>query len=265
MENALLRNELYSFAANNLRNVNLRFKDIGEVIYALRESAIFLAEIEKITGTERQYFDFIEIYRSISKNTNQELMFYVSSAYQKRLEMNEKKREKDKDSFDEMFSAILSAVIKYQNKVIDRNYLFEENKREQFTTDNSEIVRTFLSYAYDDKGLSLSLFVYFLLNGGFLYVDWMWNSKADNCAVLKNKLDEELDNSNQLLFLRTAASELKIRGNHTVRQWCSWEIGNYYTKNKHNKYVLAFYDDANDNFFLKSFKVMTRVVNGVIS
>ena len=266
MENALLRYELYNFAAQNLKNINLKFKNQDEVVRALKNSATFLEKIEKMTGTKKNYEDFLRSYYSYSGFQNEELNLYVSEAFQKRLEMNEKKREKDKDSFDEMFSAVLSAIIKYQNKVIDRNYIFEKDKKERFIADDNGIKkRTFLSYAYDDKGLSLSLFIYFLMHGGFLYVDWMWNSKADDCIALKSKLDEELDASNQLLFLRTAASELKIRGNHTVRQWCSWEIGNYYTKKKDNKYMLAFYDNANENFFLKSFKVMTKVERGEIS
>ena len=115
-----------------------------------------------------------------------------------------------------------------------------------------------------NKGLSLALFLYFEFHGGFLFVDWMWNGKERNGKLLKEKLENELKESSQLLFLRTTASELNLRGNHIIRQWCSWEIGNFYSKKKEQKYLLAFYNQNNRNILLDSFHVFHDVSNGVI-
>ena len=87
----------------------------------------------------------------------------------------------------------------------------------------------------------------------------------DGLSAGKKILDDELNRSNQLLFLRTINSELRIRGNHGIRQWCSWEIGNFYTKHSGEKYYTSFYDTAEpSNDILDTFKPMKEVVNGDI-
>ena len=72
--------------------------------------------------------------------------------------------------------------------------------------------------------------------------------------------------SNQFLFLRTTNSELRIRGNNnSIRQWCAWEIGNFYTKHKEEKYYTSFYDKTEPrNDILDTFRPMREVVLGEI-
>ena len=125
--------------------------------------------------------------------------------------------------------------------------------------------QTFLSYAYLDKGLTLALYYFFKVNGGFLYVNWMWEGTNESSKVTKQELEKALCDSNQFLFLRTTNSEFHVRGNNSIRQWCSWEIGFYYSKNQHEKYYTSFYDkQPTRNDLLDSFSIMTDVVNGQV-
>lgn len=80
------------------------------------------------------------------------------------------------------------------------------------------------------------------------------------------ELEDALKDSNQFLFLRTTNSELRIRGNNnSIRQWCAWEIGNFYTKHKEEKYYTSFYDKTEPrNDILDTFRPMREVVLGEI-
>lgn len=91
----------------------------------------------------------------------------------------------------------------------------------------------------------------------------MWNGVNSNSSITKKILEDELNRSKQLLFLRTINSELRIRGNHNIRRWCSWEIGNFYTKHSDEKYYTSFYDTTEpSNDILDTFKPMKEVVYG---
>lgn len=119
--------------------------------------------------------------------------------------------------------------------------------------------------AYYDKGLTQALFYYFWRRSGLLYVNWMWDGVNNHSSVTKEKLEEALKDSNQFLFLRTTNSELRIRGNNSIRQWCAWEIGNFYTKHKEEKYYTSFYDKIEPrNDILDTFRPMKEVVLGEI-
>ncbi|MFR7390360.1 MAG: hypothetical protein ACLUTU_16370 [Blautia faecis] len=79
-------------------------------------------------------------------------------------------------------------------------------------------------------------------------------------------MEDALKDSNQFLFPRTTNSELRIRGNNnSIRQWCAWEIGNFYTKHKEEKYYTSFYDKTEPrNDILDTFRPMREVVLGEI-
>lgn len=106
--------------------------------------------------------------------------------------------------------------------------------------------KVFLSYAYDDKLYTLPLFINFLNHGIFLYVDWIFNNREKDGRKIKESLITNLRDSSQLLFLRSTKSELAIPGNgkgsSTIRGWCSWELGSFYTQGKSNeKYYTNIY------------------------
>ena len=101
-------------------------------------------------------------------------------------------------------------------------------------------------------------------NGGFLFVDWMWNGAIADIKILKSKISKEIQSSSQFLFLRTTNSELRIKGNVSIRQWCAWEMGNFYSKNKNEKYLLNFYNGSTKNTLLNTFKIMDGIAGGKI-
>ena len=84
---------------------------------------------------------------------------------------------------------------------------------------------TFLSYAFDDRAYAFFLFIHFMENGGFLFVDFLFNDELNNGGEIKRALDPWIRKSIQFLFLRSIKSD-----NRFVRQWCSWEIGRSYNQ-----------------------------------
>lgn len=159
---------------------------------------------------------------------------------------------------------VFKEIAAFHNKMIDDSFRSPWfNVKEKTISNNAP--QTFLSYSYDDKGISLGLYVFFLVNGGFLYVNWMWSGVNQNSSITKTQLENELNHSDQFLFLRTLNSELEYHGGSQIRQWCSWEIGNYYTKRKEEKYVVNFYgSDFKKNDMLFTFRTMASVINGRI-
>lgn len=127
--------------------------------------------------------------------------------------------------------------------------------------------KVFLSHAYTDQLLTISLFIYLYNNGIYLYVDWMHNGKLKTIK-LKNKLINELESSNQILFLRTLNSELKLRGgNNQIRQWCAWEIGcfDYINQFKNNKFYINHYinNTTPQSDMIDGYNVMTGIIPNV--
>ena len=170
------------------------------------------------------------------------------------------KEQSSSNSFKTYFRYLSKAIADYQEEVIETNFI---------GLSDDEIIRTarkqtFLSYAYYDKGLTQALFYYFWLRSGFLYVNWMWDGVNNHSSATKEKLEDALKDSDQFLFLRTTNSELRIRGNNnSIRQWCAWEIGNFYTKHKEDKYYTSFYDKTEPrNDILDTFRPMREVVLG---
>lgn len=122
---------------------------------------------------------------------------------------------------------------------------------------------TFLSYAFHDKLVSFLLFLEAKTEGIVLYVDWMYSSDlSEDSERLKNNLNYFLNASNKLLFLRSVNSELNTyvtmyglfrENKKMVRQWCSWEIGNFYTYSSRNrlstiKYQYNLHQEVRDVF-----------------
>lgn len=166
---------------------------------------------------------------------------------------------KNYSSFD-----IEELLLDFRNDVDDGNGNSEEKK----------LVNGFLSYAYDDKLYTLSLYLYFHLNGIKLYVDWIHNREQSSGFVLKNILNNALEESKYFIFLRSINSELNINGKNYVRPWCSWEMGNFYNENQPRilgkKYLINLYDlnlhdlYINNNMQLHGFYILERVDNGTL-
>lgn len=254
------------------------FRESGEII----ENGDGVIKFRDYSSVKNMYYDSARLIRGFEDIINKEEYKYLQSEYKTLFNDNVReiknrdfvqrisytieenirnKKISNNNSFKYFFKYLLNAIAEYQEEVIKANFI----KTEDISHIRFGKNQTFLSYAYYDKGLTQALFYYFWLRSGFLYVNWMWNGVNSNSSITKKILEDELNRSNQLLFLRTINSELRTPGNHNIRQWCSWEIGNFYTKHSDEKYYTSFYDTIEvKNDILDTFKPMKEVVNGAI-
>ena len=254
--------------SNVLNSIFFR-EQANEIRKMFQNSATLIRNLENRPNYEKRVFH--SLYNENLRNVE-----YDSFIESVQAEM-QRSFEDDKFNYDQLLNRLIRSIAFYQNRIIEKYLVL-------LSIDNSIRLRnnrpqSFLSYAYLDRGLSLALFYYFLRNKAFLYVDWMWRGAVGNGRQLKYDLNCALCRSNQLLFLRTPNSELKIQGgNGYVRHWCAWEIGNFYAKgdcfgefqNHCRKFITNFSgNDGNsivssDNVFLSTFSVMNKVENGII-
>lgn len=270
--------ELYLKKEFLLENVDLNVlnsiffkKQANEIRKMFQNSATLIRNLENRPDNEKREFSFRSLYDENLRNVEHDSFIESVQAEMQR------SFEGGRFNYDQLLNRLIRSIASYQNRIIGK-YLFF------LSIDNSVRLRnnrpqSFLSYAYLDRGLSLALFYYFLRNKAFLYVDWMWRGAIGNGRQLKYDLNNALCRSNQLLFLRTPNSELKIHGgNGYIRHWCAWEIGNFYAKgdcfgelqNHCRKFITNFSgNDGNsvvssNNVFLSTFSVMSKVENGII-
>ena len=182
---------------------------------------------------------------------------------EKLLREYEGRREDYAQNSRNLFNKILNELGTYNTKFLDEGQMPIGNREKK---DRPQV---FLSHAYDDRLYALALFEYFYQRGIYLYVDWMHQGKMDDGIVLKRDLQNELDNSVQLLFLRTVNSELDIQGKHMLRSWCAWELGNFYRKESTEKYMLNLYSvesyKKNINIQLHGLKLYTGINGGLLN
>lgn len=244
----------------------VRFRDYLSVKNMYYDSARLIWGFEDIINNEERMPQMEEYQGIFDRNANevQDLLFVqrITNQIQQQMSKRMEKEQSSSNSFKTYFRYLLKAIADYQEEVIETNFI---------GLSDNEVIRTarkqtFLSYAYYDKGLTQALFYYFWLRSGFLYVNWMWDGVNNHSSATKEKLEDALKDSNQFLFLRTTNSELRIRGNNnSIRQWCAWEIGNFYTKHKEEKYYTSFYDKTEPrNDILDTFRPMREVVLGEI-
>lgn len=266
----LTREYLYNLICDNFNLIEekLSLKQNKQfVIDVFRDSAKFVSFFEKDIASDEDYsferFNILvnEALKSLSEDS---FKSFVEGTLLQR--MHERFNNKTKFlSFNAIIVSVFKEIAKYHDKLIGKNFIRPWFERNKDTTVKGR-QQTFLSYAYYDKGITLGLYIYFLINDGFLYVNWMWSGVNANSSITKTQLDDELGKSSQLLFLRTLNSELNYYDRPQIRQWCSWEIGNYYTKHKNEKFYVNFYGNSiKTNDILYSFRPLTRVVRGTIS
>lgn len=263
----LTRYDLFLESGNIIENGDgvIHFIDYSSVKNMYYDSARLIRGFEEIINNGEDKYVQSEYQMLFDDNVreikNRDFVQRISYTIEKEMEGKKKKVSNNSNSFKTFFRYLLKAIAEYQEEVIEANFIeIEDISRVRFDRN-----QTFLSYAYSDKGLTQALFYYFWLRSGFLYVNWMWNGVNSNSSVTKKILENELNRSNQFLFLRTINSELRIRGNYSIRQWCSWEIGNFYTKHNDEKYYTSFYDAVGtSNDILDTFKPMKEVVHGYI-
>lgn len=149
---------------------------------------------------------------------------------------------------------VLDAITEFQNaQIVYTDNLIEILNSEYPITQVNRNNQVFLSHAYVDRIYTLGLFLYFYDKGIYLYIDWMHQSQGLLTKKIKNNLIMAIDNSIQLLFLRTLNSELGLQGgNRQIREWCAWEIGTFDYKSNRTSSKGFYIDRYRQNRQLKS-------------
>ena len=175
---------------------------------------------------------------------------------------------KSKDEYY-AFNSLIKLLSDINNSIINQSHTnggYIHNSRLSMADFDGN--KVFLSHAFDDKLYTLSLFIFMLKKGIFLYVDWIFSPNFKNGVDIKNNLSKHLSESRQLLFLRTVNSEFSIRGSGNIRGWCSWELGTFYTLNKmqsDDKYYIELYKSKNNqqnNKQLDGIKPLKAIFSG---
>ena len=199
---------------DNFDNKDLQ-KLLDEISLWLKKKEKLLAEIELLSNNEKKLEE-----QSLSVKNNAE----------KRSSIENKKR-KIKIDIRRIISKVLDTITELQNEKIKDigidvivKIIRENDKYKDLENKN----RVFLSHAFVDKLYTLGLFLYFYDQNVYLYVDWMHQPKNSKTKKLKGNLIQEINKSDQLLFLRTLNSELALQGGkRQIREWCAWEIGTF--------------------------------------
>lgn len=141
-----------------------------------------------------------------------------------------------------MFNKLMKQLDKTSNRSLRLLYKdVEANGKGESLYFEHQSPQVFLSYASEDRLYTLCLYIYMSSQGINLYVDWLFSDFKENGILIKRHLVRALMNSEQFLFLRSLNSELQIRGSHNIKGWCSWEMGNYYSIEKREKYYIELY------------------------
>lgn len=187
----------------------------------------------------------------------------ILSAYmpEKKIDEFYKKMKKNDNSIFNSLLNVLNDISKERLK----NFKLEKVAHDT----DSDSHQVFLSYAFEDRLYTLCLYMYFLSQGVTLYVDWLYCDALPTGIDIKDNLTNELSNSKQFLFFRSANSELHIQGNVEIKGWCSWEMGTFYTLNNINqdeKYYIGLYDEKeiDPKSQLNGFRKLTGINHGVL-
>jgi hypothetical protein len=263
----------YTTVYRNLKKhfQNIRYKNdisiIIKIIHVIEASLILLENVESYIHRFSQNNETLNLDDIVFHNIDN-FKEYIDSKENIKYEnkklneiIGENRKIKKNDSLY-IFNRMIDFITKFVSANIDfNNDLFQFD----YTDQNDQSNQVFLSYAYVDKIYTYGLFKIFKDNGIYLYVDWMHNGLTKNIDMLKRKLNDAMKNSSQFLFLRTLNSEFGILGSGQIRQWCSWEIGNYYTKIKTEKFYTNIYKEnqgSKPSSLLDTFQPLKYLHNG---
>lgn len=199
-------------------------------------------------------------YKLINNQNNilEYILPKVSNSLKNLVNSNKTIRHYDNKDVRYYFNSILNKLFIDRNIFPDKEY-FENN----FPFKKQSMTKVFLSYAYIDKLYTYPLFIEFYKYGIYLYIDWMHNDKFSDGTLLKNNLTNEMKDSKQLLLLLSPHNELNLKGNPAFRNWCSWELGNYYKYKKgQEKYFINIYGRySNKNMQIQGIKKLEGITD----
>lgn len=290
---SISRIEVYRYLTSNSLDIGLseKVRFLLEINLTFLEGleGIFLKEHEdRPEELENRIYrdDFSSYYRAhdilmsnISMLRELEIPQYIKiEEFIEEIQQLIEKEQKEKVLFERMIKRLNKFNDKHIKDIsdfFDNRYIYPKQKN--ISTDfyiermkryyNRKVyTRVFLSYAYTDKLYTGALYCYFLGKGIELYIDWMHNPYLKDGKVLKEKLRENLAQSEQFLFLRSVNSELHLGGSYYVRPWCAWELGNYYEHIKDEKYYISLYGTPPmNNMQLDGLKMLKGIHSGRLS
>lgn len=238
-----IKTELLSYIDNEYHEEDEE-NNISYYIFSLSIREMFRFDYRKESLSNLYYYFYNIIFACISDSFRFTLDFIAFYLIKSSFNVDETIRNHDN---------LISFFNSVQNKSEDLSLYLKE-----------EYEFTFLSYAFTDWFLTILLFIHAKKNGIILYIDWMYQAEMVNVAYLRNKLSYFISQSNNLLFLKTMNSELKIPVNEKnkkiskmLRQWCSWEMGVFHKNNENDnekniKIVDLSSDDSVKELFVKN-------------
>lgn len=231
------------------------YKNRGKSFITIKEELSKFADkdvIDIIYDQHKKIEDIDKLILNKSQNLEYELDNFITEHCAK------KKLGKERE-LTENVNFVKDLVVKNENKLLSK-VSYEDLNREFPKKEGMKQI--FLSYAYEDKLMALKLFFDFYKYGIYLYVDFMHNGKLIT-PTIKAKLKNEILNSDQLLFLRTKASEFyhvspKKNKRFSITSFCAWEIGVFYTRKPNEKYYYSKVP-VPKNYFLSTLREFNHI------
>lgn len=231
-----------------IMNSNRFVKELEDILFLLDSNEIELMSVTdglyrlhyRLRRTLKLEYDRLRSDQDFDNKDSKKLMAEIPSYLRMVDELEDElydliwsdsKKNKRKIEMDmrRIISKVLDAITDYQNDQIKEIDAIVQIINENYSnTDANKRNQVFLSHAFVDRLYTLGLFLYFFKQNVYLYVDWMHQPKNSKTKKLKGNLIQEINNSVQLLFLRTLNSELALQGGkRQIREWCAWEIGTF--------------------------------------
>ncbi len=252
----------YKEAVEMLEFSNALIKEVEDILFELdlnnRTPVDLLSDLQhlldKFVNNNLSNFSMFE--RSSESDSRERLLKFLSVLVfdEKQWIINNKGSNKLASNIRRCILKILNAITEFQNdQIVDIDNLIEILQREFPVNEEHKRNQVFLSYAYIDKIYTLGLFLYFYDKDIYLYIDWMHQAQGLLTKKLKHNLITAINNSDQLLFLRTLNSELGLQGGgRQIRQWCAWEIGTFDYKSNNTRSEGFYIDRYRQNRQVKS-------------
>lgn len=231
-----------------IMNSNRFVKELEDILFFLDSNEIELMSVTdglyrlhyRLRRTLKLEYDRLRSDQDFDNKDSKKLMAEIPSYLRRVDELedelydligrdSEKNKRKIEMDIRRIISKVLDAITDYQNDQIKEIDAIVQIINENYSnTDANKRNQVFLSHAFVDRLYTLGLFLYFFEQNVYLYVDWMHQPKNSKTKKLKGNLIQEINNSVQLLFLRTLNSELALQGGkRQIREWCAWEIGTF--------------------------------------
>lgn len=241
---------------------NYLIKEVEDILFELdlenRNPIDLLSDLQQLLDkfVNNNLSNFSMIEGKFESDSREQLLKFLSTLVsdEKQWIINNEGSNKLASNIRRCILKILNAITDFQNnQIVDIDNLIEILQREFPLNGENRRNQVFLSHAYIDRVYTLGLFLYFYDKGIYLYIDWMHQSQGLITKKIKSNLLLAINNSAQLLFMRTLNSELGLQGgSRQIREWCAWEIGAFDYKSNNTSSEGFYIDRYRQNRQVKS-------------